>query len=178
MAICLSEQQRKKVEENHNLIYGYAKTYNVSVEEHYDLLAIGLCKAIINYDNSKGEISGFAYKCMNNEMIDYFRSFNGKSRVPTECIISYDAPTGNEEEGSNATVLDTITDSHYTDEEVIHSQTYIDMLSLLNEKETKIAMYMEQGMTEKEIAFIMNCSQQNVNRMRNNIKKKLSSFIN
>lgn len=178
MAICLSEQQRKKAEENHNLIYGYAKKYNISVEEHYDLLAIGLCKATINYDDSKGEFSSLAYRCMKNEMVDYFRLCNGKSKVPVECIISYDAPTGNEEDGSNATALDTIADNHYTDEEVIQSQTYIDMLSLLNERETKIAMYIEQGLKESEIAVLMDCSQQNVNRIRNNIKKKLSPFLN
>ncbi len=178
MAICLSEQQKKKAEENHNLIYGYAKMHNISVEEYYDLLAIGLCKATINYDDSKGEFSSLAYRCMKNELVDYFRSCNGKSRVPVECIISYDASTGNEEDGGNITALDAIADSHYTDEEVIQSQTYIDMLSLLSEREVKIAMYIEQGLKESEIAVYMNCSQQNVNRMRNNIKRKLLSFTN
>lgn len=62
----LNKEQQKLVETNHNLIYSFAKSNNIDVEEFYDVLAIGLCKAALVYDENKGMFSTLAYKCMSN----------------------------------------------------------------------------------------------------------------
>ena len=44
----MTEEQKKLAEENHSLIYFYARKYNMSKQEFddmYGILAIGLCKA-------------------------------------------------------------------------------------------------------------------------------------
>ena len=48
----MDEHQKSLVTENHNLIYSFLKKYNLDVDEYYDLAAIGLCNACINYDAS------------------------------------------------------------------------------------------------------------------------------
>ncbi len=53
----MTEEQKKLAEENHNLIYFYARKYHMSKQEFedmYGILAIGLCKATRDYDESRG----------------------------------------------------------------------------------------------------------------------------
>lgn len=64
----LNEEQKKLVEENHNLIYSFLKYRNLSlnaVEDWYGTAAIGLCKAAMAFDDSRGlKFSTLAYVCM------------------------------------------------------------------------------------------------------------------
>ena len=53
----MTEEQKKLAEDNHNLIYFYARKYHMSkqdFEDMYGILAIGLCKAARDYDESRG----------------------------------------------------------------------------------------------------------------------------
>jgi hypothetical protein len=53
----LTAEQRVLAEENHSLIYKYASSNDINVEELYCVLAIGLCKAASTFDASRG------YRC-------------------------------------------------------------------------------------------------------------------
>ena len=64
----LTEEQKKLVEDNHNLIYWFARKKHIDIEEYYDILAQGLCIAAHNYNSSKGSFSAYAYLVMNTEM--------------------------------------------------------------------------------------------------------------
>ena len=81
----LNDEQRKIVENNHDLIYGYAHKMGISIDEYYDILAIGLCKAAKAFDESKGRFSTLAYCCMKNEMCRYYE---GKTELPHNLAIS------------------------------------------------------------------------------------------
>ncbi len=64
----LSKDQQDLVSDNHNLIYSYANKMNLDINEYYDLLAIGLCKAAKMYDPNRGyAFSTYAYFVMRNE---------------------------------------------------------------------------------------------------------------
>lgn len=73
----LNEAQKKLVEENHNLIYSFLKHRNLSlnsIEDWYGTAAIGLCKAAMLYDESRGfKFSTLAYVCMEREVISVKR---------------------------------------------------------------------------------------------------------
>ena len=45
--LILTQQQQQLVEDNHKLIYFYLYRNSLSVDEFYDVAAIGLCKAAI-----------------------------------------------------------------------------------------------------------------------------------
>ena len=57
----LTSKQKELVEVNHNLIYKFASIKNVSIEEYYDILAIGLCKAAMAFDENKGKFSTVSF---------------------------------------------------------------------------------------------------------------------
>lgn len=175
MARCLNEEQRKLAEENHNLIYGYCKRHNVDTDEYYDILAIGLCKAATVYDSStNNKFSTLAERCMRNELNDYFRSVNKKNNIPENNIISYDAPS---EDGNGVDLKNIVHNNVSLDEKLISKQTINEMLSLLNEKEKTVTLFLIQGNTEREIAVMMNFTPQNVNKIKKGIRKKLQAYL-
>ena len=47
----MTDEQRKLVEDNHSLIYLVINNMGLSVEDNYDIAAIGLCNAAIGYDS-------------------------------------------------------------------------------------------------------------------------------
>lgn len=68
----LNNEQRKLVEENHNLIYSFLNNQALSINEWYDICAIGLCKAALTF-NGTTKFSTFAYKCMLNSVRSVMR---------------------------------------------------------------------------------------------------------
>lgn len=62
----LKDEQKRLVEDHHNLIYYMIHKCKLPEEEYYDILAIALCKAAINYDETKGEFSTIACNYMLN----------------------------------------------------------------------------------------------------------------
>ena len=53
----LTSEQQEVVRKNHGLIYFYLHKNNLSIEDYYDLAAIGLCKAVLTYEKNKGAFS-------------------------------------------------------------------------------------------------------------------------
>lgn len=68
----LNNKQRELVENNHDLIYSFLYSHNLSlyaIEDWYGIAAIGLCKAAMIYDETKEyEFSMLAYVIMDNEV--------------------------------------------------------------------------------------------------------------
>ena len=96
----LDDKQRQLVSDNHSLIYSYAKSKNLYLDEYYDLLAIALCKAAKSFDESRTKFSTFAYKCMENEVTTYWRKLNAQCSVPQDMMVYYHAGQSiNETEG-------------------------------------------------------------------------------
>lgn len=63
----LTDEQRKQVEDNHDLIYWYMHKYKLR-KEFYSTLALGLCMAARNYNPSLGCFSTIAYQYMRREV--------------------------------------------------------------------------------------------------------------
>ena len=79
----LTHEQQELAAENHNLIYRFAQTMAIDVEEFYDILAIALCKAAKTFDKSRGlRFSTLAFQCMKNEYNMYWRRELNSKPVP------------------------------------------------------------------------------------------------
>lgn len=85
----LNEQQRKLVEDNHSLIYGYAHSRDIDLEEWYGILAIELCEAVKLYDSSKGSLSTIFYIKADNRMANEYRK-NETAKRSNEGEIPFD----------------------------------------------------------------------------------------
>ncbi|HZJ98565.1 MAG TPA: sigma-70 family RNA polymerase sigma factor [Tissierellaceae bacterium] len=69
----LTKEQCKLVEDNHNLIYGYLHTRGLDDEEYYGIVAESLCKAVLNWDESKGKLSTLFYIIARNDVYKEWR---------------------------------------------------------------------------------------------------------
>ena len=164
----LTEEQKKLVEENHNLIYWFAKKYHVPIEEYYDVLAQGLCMAAYHYDPSKCSFSTYAYLCMNTEMHVEYRKTLRKSEIPQGNIFHYE----------NAWQLsDLIPTNEKTENKVIDRISYENLISLLNDilndKDKEVLSYILNGLTMREIAKIEGTSHQAIHNRMKKIRDKV-----
>ncbi len=83
--IKLNTKQRKLVEDNHDLIYGFMVKYKLDFNTWYDVCAIGLCKAGMIYDGSS-RFSTLAYICMYNEAKKAKRTQSTKKRDDSQVV--------------------------------------------------------------------------------------------
>ncbi len=84
----LNNEQRKLIEDNHNLIYGFMTKHKLDFEEWYDVCAIGLCKAAFAYDDSLYKFATFAYHSMLYEVRKAMREQKAKKRKATRTEVS------------------------------------------------------------------------------------------
>ena len=171
----LTEKQRNLIEENHSLIYGYLNRKNLEVDDYYDIVAIGLCKAAKNYDLEVGEFSTFAYKCMNNEVKNYLTYIKGVKKVPEELVMSYDISLNESDDSmSNAVIRDDVE----VEDILIHFDYEKFKNNNLNARERLIIKYLENGFKQSYIAEELNFTQQYISSVIKNIKKKWNDFYN
>jgi RNA polymerase sigma factor (sigma-70 family) len=85
------DKQAEFVAKNHKLIFEFLKIHNLSVDEWYDVCAIGLCKSARSFDPSRGSaFSTYAFRVIDNEVKMELRKVN--RRVNT---ISLETPIDN-----------------------------------------------------------------------------------
>lgn len=172
----LTESQRELVEKNHDLIYSYARKRNISIDEHYDILAIGLCKAAKTFDDTKGKFSTIAYKCMGNELGMYWRSTQKQSSIPDGCILSYDSQDTRDNPDNQETFLEFFSDyESYND--MMYSVMSEDFRSELTDKEKQVYDLLLDDLSYVEIAEMMGLKKQTINSYMNKIRDKLLGYL-
>lgn len=172
----MTDEQRKLVEDNHNLIYGFLNKNELENNDYYDIAAIGLCKAAMNYSPTKGEFSTLAYKCMENEAKIYWTYLNRKKFIPENLIISYDIPAV--EDGSESCIDRLVADRHNMSNIIIENIAQSHFISLLDDKEKDIIKGFKCGLNQTQIAKELNLKQQMVSYYVKKIKRKWIDFNN
>lgn len=71
----LTDEERKLVEDNHELIYTVANSMGIDLEEFYGVLAIGLCHAAQSYDEKKHHY-GFSMFASMVMILEWARYYN------------------------------------------------------------------------------------------------------
>lgn len=173
----LNDAQRKLVEENHNLIYSYLNSRNLSldaIEDWYGTAAIGLCKAALIFDESRGaKFTTLAYICMDNEVKQILR----KSKKNIKTIISLDDAI-DDTDGSSCLgdIIPDNRDFYYP----IYLNDAISIASQkLNERDLMIIdLIVSQGLTHQTIAKRLNISQPSVSRVYNKFLNKIREYFN
>ena len=95
MSVQLTDIQKKLIEDNHNLIYRYAALHKIDVNEYYDVLAIGLCKAAIAYNSDKSQFSTFAYQKMGGEISGVWKKLKQRNNILSRVQKEYKVETEN-----------------------------------------------------------------------------------
>ncbi len=166
----LSLERQNLVRDNHNLIYGFAKSRGLNPEEYYDILAIGLCKAGILFDPERGcNFSTLAYKMMQNECYMYWRdTYLGLKKIPKELIISYDAPFFDDE--NERPYLEKINDLFGTYQIDSTTAELKEFINSLTKQEKTVLYYSAIGYSQTEMTTIVGLSQSYISRVLSKIK--------
>ena len=168
----LTSAQQNLVAENHNLIYGFAKSRDLNLDEYYDILAIGLCKAGILFDPSRGcTFSTLAYKLMQNECFMYWRNtYVGLKKIPQNLVFSYDSPVFEEKDDRKyADLINDLSRSYQIDTTTAELKEFIESLS---EQERLILYYSVNGYTQLEMSHRVGLSQSYISRVFHKIRDK------
>lgn len=151
--IKLTVNESQMVADNHNLIYGAAKKFNLSIDVWYDLLAIELCKSVQSLDPNKGKISTYYYKRVFGLILKEYRKSHTKKREHQDIALI---------------------DNYYQDEnDLLQSESRIDMDDWIKNNDSPIIRMRIDGYTQEEIAKALNTTQASVSR---ELKKAKISF--
>ncbi|MDD6805397.1 MAG: RNA polymerase sporulation sigma factor SigK [Lachnospiraceae bacterium] len=180
------EQQKKLARDtlivrNLRLVAHIAKKYQNVDEDMEDLISIGtigLIKAIESFDSSKGKLSTYASRCIDNELLMLLRFKKKTSRE----ISLYD-PIGTDKEGNEISLLD-VTGSEQSDvltkvEDAQHLEKLPSLIEeRLNDRERLIivlryGLLSGEEMTQRSIGKKLGISRSYVSRIEKRALEKL-----
>ena len=175
----LTNEQRRLIEDNHDLIYGFLYSKDLDKEDYYDIAATALCKASKKYDSSMGNFSTFAYKYMDTEIKQSRYLDNRQCRKPPNGILSYDKEcVMNIFDKTDESYINLIiADNKNTTDDIVIGMDYYNFKSKLKDREKIIMQYLENGYNQEEIAKMMNKTQQAISYNIRKIKSKWLNFI-
>ena len=162
------------------LVAHIAKKYQNVDEEMEDLISIGtigLIKAVSSFDSSKGKLSTYASRCIDNELLMLLRS---KKKTSKE--VSLYEPIGTDKEGNEINLLDII-ESEQIDvidrmELAANLKKLGQILQNLEEREKEI-IFLRYGLstgkevTQREIGKRLGISRSYVSRIEKRALNKL-----
>lgn len=172
----LNENQKKLIEENMNLIYGFMKEHSIPYdnEDVYDYCLTGLINAAMTYDKGKCQFSTYAYVCMKSELLHYYSYISRKRHIPEEMICRIDEPVMINGQETVFTYHDLILSKDIDPDKKISSNTgYTLIMDSLSEREAMIVNYLIEGYTYREVADALHCSHQRINQIVDRIRKKI-----
>lgn len=176
-----SEAKNIIIEHNLRLVAHIVKKYCSNTNEQDDLISIGtigLIKAVNTFDDKKGiKLATYASKCIENEVLMYFRS---QKKISQD--ISINEPIDSDSEGNPLTLMDIISVEDTIADDIDNSITiaklyrYIEELEDEREKTIIILRYGLYGLnplTQIEIAKKLNISRSYVSRIEKKVIEKL-----
>lgn len=184
MSMKLSSEKEHLILENQRLVHYLVQKLGVTPNssEYEDIVSIGtigLVKAANTFDSSKKiKFSTYASRCINNEIFMHYRKANKYAND-----ISIDEPIGDDGEGKELTLEDTLEDpnSNFV-EEIANKEAFIQLVGIvLNylESRNKIVMLYRMGnISQPDIAEKLNISQSYVSRIKQKAILKIREVAN
>ena len=169
------------IERNLRLVAHVIKKYysaNVEQEELLSIGTLGLIKAILSFDDSKGvKLATYAARCIDNEILMFFRN-----KKKTSLDVSFEEPIEQDGDGNPLTLMDiisvddTVLDEINTRNNIKKLHRYLADMEDNREKKILILRYGLDGrkpLTQSEIADIFGISRSYVSRIETKCIKKL-----
>lgn len=180
----LSSEKEHLVLENQKFVHYLVRKLGITPNssEYEDIVSIGmigLVKAAITFDSSrKIKFSTYASRCINNEIFMHYRKANKYAND-----ISIDEPIGNDGEGKELTLEDTLEDpnSNFV-EKIVNKEDFIKLISIvLNYLETRnriIMLYRIGNTTQSDIAKMLQISRSYVSKIESKAAFKIRKVAN
>ena len=168
---------------NMRLVAHVVKKYQCSEIEPEELISIGtigLIKAISTVDAEKGRLSTYAARCIENELLMYFRS---RKKISKE--VSYYEPIGTDKEGNEISLLDVIESQEPDAFELVTAKEDTKKLyelfhKILTKREKEVlrlryGLYGNKEYTQREVADYLGISRSYISRIEKTAIEKLRS---
>lgn len=152
----LTDEQRKQVEENHNLIYWYMHKNGMS-DDNYDILALALCIAVTKYEPDKGSFSNYFVITAKGLLYKEYRKTLAKKRIPKETEY---------------------TDNVHSIANMDESLEFIEFKEWADKHDSVVLKMRMDGYSQVEIANHLGVSQAQVSRILQKLKKVYYNEIN
>ena len=181
------EARNKLIEHNLRLVAHIVKKFEKAEGETDDLISIGtigLIKGVDSFDRTKKiKLTTYIAKCIQNEILMYFRSVKGESvkNVSLNDAIGYD------KDGNEISLMEVIKDKDDDIANKLQEKNEMELvncyLKLLNRREKEIiakryGLMNKKEQTQKEIAKELNISRSYVSRIEKRaLTKILREFI-
>lgn len=180
MSLRLNDEQRKLVEQNHNLIYSAMRKFGVrrqDFDDYYGFAAVGLCKAVVGYDESKAKsFSTYAYKCMRTEIAAYNR-WRFADKRDERLTVSYNQLMNDLDEENEKEYSFLLSDKKTNEKNSNFWLIFNDKIQILNNRDRMIIVLKAQGYTVKEIGKAMNISGQAVHKRLKKLRETTFSCL-
>ena len=168
---------------NMRLVAHVVKKYQCPEYEQEELISIGtigLIKAIATVDIDKGRLSTYAARCIDNELLMYFRT-----RKKTSREVSYYEPIGTDKEGNEISLLDVIESQEPDAFSLVTAKDdakkiYELIPKLLTDREKEVislryGLYGKREYTQREVAEYLGISRSYISRIEKTAIEKLRS---
>lgn len=163
----LTDEQRDMIENNHDLIYGFLKKYNLGFEEWYFESAEGLCDAALTFDETKGKFSTYAFHCMSSRV---FKKLDHEKRFYNGVKVSIDEPIECKDGG--ITIGDAIEDTDQCFDELEVMDLFRDIIKNFNNRDKEIISKVVFGnISCREIGRIYGMSGARVNQIVDSFRR-------
>lgn len=169
------------IERNMRLVAHIARKYQNAGEDMEDLIStgtIGLIKAINSFDITKGKLSTYASRCIENEILMLLRYKRKSARD-----VSIYEPIGTDKEGNEIQLLDITTQEQEDIVERLERENKLDklpelVLKVLNKREQEIicmryGLWGKEEMTQRVIGDKLGISRSYVSRIEKRALEKL-----
>lgn len=171
----LTDNERKFAEDNHKLIYSFLSSKGYSIEDYYNIVVFGYLKAVQVYSKradlqEKYKFSVIAWKYMQSEIGNHFRTETAKKRATEESLLSLDADNDDTENLYNNMVGGKSAESN-----IMESAAVQDILSKLTETQKEIVCMKAEGYNNTEICTLIELPQSTFYKEMTRIKKALNS---
>lgn len=173
--------REKLIVHNLRLCAHIAKKYAKGGREQEDLVSIGtigLIKAVNTFSPEKGALSGYAARCIENEIR---MSLRAEKKLVNEC--SLEEPLGTDREGNELTVLDLIgSDGEAVFEQVgkaLERETMLKAMERCLSRRERLVMTLRYGlggqppMAQREVAVLLGISRSYISRIETKAMEKL-----
>lgn len=172
----LTDDERKMVEDNHGLIYGFLRGRKLEPDRFYDPAAIGLIKAVMAYDPEKGTFSSYAYGKMRGEVSCFLRVENAKryggTGVRKDGIKAVNVPI---DSGDNEELLAGI--ASFTFDDVELKADLEEAMKHVPAEWMEIVRLVYLGYNTRKIAEMKGCSHQNIDQKLKNAQAILKRHM-
>ena len=147
----LTEEQKKLVSDNHDLIEKFMKIKKLTDDDYYYVLAEALCKAAMNYNKDLSSFRTYAAYVLNTSLKNENRKRCQPTTIPDSITVSTDKCFSVSDE--RITISDTLKYPNATDIEdaVLLKIGIKESLKLLTPKERLIVGLLNKGCSRKQI---------------------------